>query len=175
VVPGRNASRIGDSGPASWSPDGSTIAYSRGGEIRDRYELDIWTVGPDGTGAAPLMRTSVAEFGPDWQPVSPSTPSPTAGEPCTYDLHERSITFNLRRHVIATGRVIALDGHAACESAWVRIKRRTRSGWREVNMTLTQTGTFSVELPDKPGRYQAVAVGDANCAAGRSVIRVHRH
>jgi hypothetical protein len=46
-----------------WSPDGSRIAYARGG--------DVWTIRPDGTGATRLSHTPRAtEGGPVWSPDS---------------------------------------------------------------------------------------------------------
>jgi WD40-like Beta Propeller Repeat len=54
-------SAASDSGDPAWSPDGSKIAFSRGG--------DLFTMNPDGTAEANLTNTpGAAEYGPNWSP-----------------------------------------------------------------------------------------------------------
>jgi hypothetical protein len=127
--------------------------------------------------ARPLLLSHNPEFAPDWQPLGPM-PVPIQGEgPCIYELRPRTVTLDLRRHLVARGRVNSVEGTSTCAGGWVRVDRRTRRGWQAVgNMTLTDNeGRFRAELPDRTGRYRATVTADAQCDVARSVVRVHRH
>jgi hypothetical protein len=73
--------------------------------------------------------------------------------------HTRSITLSLRRHFVARGKVIALDGFTDCvASVPVRIQRRVSGPWRTVGRTTTtDTGAYKKRIKDRPGKYRSVA------------------
>lgn len=161
---------------STWSPDGSTIAFTRSLRKPYRVATDIWTIPAGGGDARPLATTPVPEFDADWQPVTASTPAIPEGEPCEYDLHERAVTLELKKHVVATGHVTSVDGHESCEGAWVGVFRRKDGKWKKVREDLTnQQGEFRIELPDEPGRYRATAMGDVECNFAHSTVLRHRH
>jgi dipeptidyl aminopeptidase/acylaminoacyl peptidase len=58
-----------ESGPA-WSPDGTKIAFSftNGFPFGTCGNGSLYTMNPDGTGAAPLLNDDTIS-GPDWQPL----------------------------------------------------------------------------------------------------------
>ena len=161
---------------STWSPDGSTIAFTRSLAKPYRTATDIWTVPAEGGEPQPLATTSVPEFDADWQPVIASTPDVPEGEPCEYDLHERAVTLELKKHLVATGTVTSVDGHESCGGAWVGIFRRKDGKWKRVRQNLTnQAGEFRIELPDERGRYRASAMADAECAHAHSPVLRHSH
>jgi IPT/TIG domain len=73
--------------------------------------------------------------------------------------HARSITLSLRRHLVARGKVIVLDGFTDCAaSVPVRIQRRVSGSWRTVGRTTTtDTGAYKKRIKDRPGKYRSVA------------------
>jgi IPT/TIG domain len=73
--------------------------------------------------------------------------------------HARSITLSLRRHLVARGKVIVLDGFTDCAaSVPVRIQRRISGPWRTVGRTTTtDTGAYKKRIKDRPGKYRSVA------------------
>jgi hypothetical protein len=78
---------------------------------------------------------------------------------CLPSNHARSITLSLRRHLVARGNVIALDGFTDCAaSVPVRIQRRVSERWRTVGRTTTtETGAYKKRIKDRPGKYRSVA------------------
>ena len=52
-----------DSWP-TWSPDGARLAFSRKGT-----NFDLWKIGADGSGEAPLLEGSLDDVFPDWSPT----------------------------------------------------------------------------------------------------------
>jgi hypothetical protein len=78
---------------------------------------------------------------------------------CLPSNHARSITLSLRRHLVARGKVIALDGFTDCAaSVPVRIQRRVSERWRTVGRTTTtETGAYKKRIKDRPGKYRSVA------------------
>lgn len=94
-----------------------------------------------------------------------SSPSPTnnAGgapepEPETVD-HDRTVTLALRRALVATGRVSAEGDYEPCfQDVAVRLQRRTGDSWKGVGRARTDPqGAYRARLPDRSGRYRAVA------------------
>ena len=161
---------------STWSPDGSTIAFNRSIRYDDHTTTDIWTIPAGGGTAQALAETPNPDFDPDWQPVTSSTPVVPTGGPCVYELHDRSVTFRLKRHLVATGRVTAPDGYGSCASGWVSVFRRNDGGWKPVGSKLAnQEGRFRVKLDDRPGRYRAVVEADLECDSTESDVRRHRH
>jgi hypothetical protein len=88
-------------------------------------------------------------FGDDSVQAAPLAPSRL--------LHAMSLTLRLRGHLVAAGRMTAMDGFAACASrAPVRIYVRHGSGWDLVDRTSTHAGgRYSVRIPDDRGTYKA--------------------
>jgi hypothetical protein len=122
-------------------------------------------------------------------PIRVTTPSGTATSSTNFTVtvvvvHLRAITLNLVRHLVARGTVTATDGFAACTSGvTVKIQRRRADGtWRTVETDQTNDiGGYRERIPDRVGRYRAVAVreslnaGADLCARDRSPTVRHRH
>jgi hypothetical protein len=122
-------------------------------------------------------------------PIRVTTPSGTATSSTNFTVtvvvvHPRAITLNLVRHLVARGTVTATDGFAACTSGvTVKIQRRRADGtWRTVETDQTNDiGGYRQRIPDRVGRYRAVAVreslnaGADLCARDRSPTVRHRH
>jgi IPT/TIG domain len=98
--------------------------------------------------------------------------------------HPRSVTLSLRKHLVARGRVSSTEDPAftACvASVPVKVQRRVSGRWRTVRTTTTSsTGFYRRRIPDRPGRYRAVAPrvspGDPETdLCFRAVSRVRRH
>ena len=95
---------------------------------------------------------------------------------------QRSVTLALSRHVVAQGRVVLAglsDSPQLARCVAGAPVALTLNG-RTVRRTVTKAdGSFRQALPDRPGRYEAVAeeVADAGitCSQARSGARLHRH
>lgn len=102
-------------------------------------------------------------------------PSPTGETAAT----ERAVDLVLRHHVRAAGSVVAAD--ASCSSAVpVVIQKRKFDDWLDVASTTTDgDGGFAVRLPDRSGRYRAIAsearISEATCLAAKSAAVRHQH
>jgi IPT/TIG domain len=96
-------------------------------------------------------------------------------------IHRRTITLDLRRHLVARGLVTVNDGFAGCASnVPVKIQRLRDGRWRTVEGAQTNTdGTYREHIPDRVGTYRAVATrlelhGGADvCARDRSPRERH--
>lgn len=121
-------------------------------------------------------------------PIAVTTPGGTATSATAFTvieptIHARTITLNLRRHLVARGRVTVNDGFAECASTVpVKIQRFRDDRWRIVDTTRTNAeGFYRQRIPDRVGRYRSVAVrrelgGGADvCARDRSPRRSHSH
>jgi hypothetical protein len=93
--------------------------------------------------------------------------------------HDRTVTLDLKRHLVARGAVSS--DFEGCEAGVaVKIQRR-KGGWKTVeNVTTNPAGRFRAELRDRPGRYRAlVPASDAGpndtCDVARSARVRHRH
>ena len=83
--------------------------------------------------------------------------------------HERTVTLELRRHLVARGGVQVADGFDDC-AIDVRVNiQRLRSGtWRTIDSDQTNDdGIYREPIPDRGGRYRAVAVRE-ELNAGRT-------
>jgi hypothetical protein len=94
--------------------------------------------------------------------ISVTTPGGTATSATNFtvsNVHLRSVTLTLKRHLVAKGVVNASDGFTACEaSVPVKIQRKTNSGWKNVgSTTTTASGSYSKRIKDKAGKYRARA------------------
>lgn len=89
---------------------------------------------------------------------------------------ERSVTLDLRKHLVARGQVSANEVPSCEQGVSVAIKR---NGEVVETATTDTEGAYKVRLPDRPGRYQAVAkpTGDGGpaCLRAKSPVERHRH
>jgi large repetitive protein len=98
-------------------------------------------------------------------------------------IHQRTITLDLLRHLVARGLVTVNDGFGVCASnVPVKIQRLRDGRWRTVDIAQTNTdGTYREHIPDRVGTYRAVATrvglnGGADvCARDRSPRERHSH
>jgi IPT/TIG domain len=130
----------------------------------------------------PTQITAVVPAGATTGPISVKKPgSHTATSSTNFTvipptIHPRTITLDLRRHLVARGLVTATDGFADCSSnAPIKIQRLRDGRWRTVDTTLTNTdGVYRERIPNRAGTYRAVAIrlglndGADVCARDRS-------
>lgn len=102
-------------------------------------------------------------------------PGPDPTEPVN---HVMRLSLKLSGGLVASGRMTAADGYLPCtRSAPVGVLKKTATGWKVVNDTLTDPdGKYRMRLPNKRGRYVAVSpegsVNDLNlCGRAESPIR----
>jgi hypothetical protein len=101
----------------------------------------------------------------------------------TVTTHDRTITLDLRRHLVARGIVTVNDGFGACASTVpVKIQRLRSGTWRTIDTTQTDTaGTYRERIRDRVGVYRAVAkrvelnTGADVCVRDRSPRERHTH
>jgi hypothetical protein len=97
------------------------------------------------------------------------------------DLHARSVTLRLRKHLVAKGVVTTLDSFDVCEAeVGVRIQRRRDGRWRTLKIVTTAAdGSFRTRVADRRGLYRARAIRVETiqdlCRAANSPRRRHRH
>jgi hypothetical protein len=112
--------------------------------------------------------------------ISITTPGGTGTSAMTFTVvptfHSRSISISLRRHLVVRGTVSAGGFDACAEDALVRIRRFADGAWRTIATTHTNDdGFYRVRVPDRPGRYRALApretLGDSDIC-GRALSRV---
>lgn len=96
--------------------------------------------------------------------------------------HARSVSLNLKKHLVANGAVSVPDGFLACkEGVTVSVQRKTSSGFKTIKNAVTSaSGTYKTKLPDKKGVYRASlavvsAGGSDTCGAAVSPTKRHRH
>jgi hypothetical protein len=90
----------------------------------------------------------------------------------------RFVTLREVRSLVARGAVSADNGYTACAaSVPVKIQRRIAGEWNTVRTTTTSpTGSYSRRIPDKAGRYRAMAptiflFGPSSCLRAISPVR----
>ena len=90
----------------------------------------------------------------------------------------RSVTLHEVRSLVARGTLSADNGYTACAaSVPVKIQRRVAGEWNTVRTTTTSpTGSYSRRIPDKAGRYRAMAptiflFGPSSCLRAISPVR----
>ena len=136
---------------------------------------------------APPSPTPEPTSEPTSQPsATPSPPAPSpeptpTTEPVAYT---RSVTLDLRRHLVGRGDVDAGSAEGCSDSVPVVVERRTGGKWLAVATTTTAAdGTFELRLPDRRGRYRALTpqldVDDGDdrytCAIAASAPQRHSH
>jgi len=97
-------------------------------------------------------------------------------------VHERRISFEIARHLVAKGRVTATEGVSACwQGVSVTIQRRVEGKWRSAGKARTDAnGVYRVQLRDHTGTYRAKAPkvsfpGGDVCTLAISRTRRHHH
>jgi Tol biopolymer transport system component len=158
-----------------WSPSGERIVFSRDG--------DIWTMSPDGNDQVNLTRVDLRE---DRRPLWSHDGSKIAYVGNRYrpppPVHQRSITLELRKHLVLRGRIRSqVDGCA--QGVVVRVQRATRNGWRTLRRVETDRhgGNFRAKVKDLQGKYRVVVPeltlnpDGERCERARSQARRHRH
>ena len=121
-------------------------------------------------------------------PVNDNQCTVTVGNSTTVDARfglirrNRTISLQLDRHLIATGKVKSPDEIAACVAhVPVVIERRVDTEWKEEsNLSTDDDGTFRGRVDDRPGIYRAVAIGvttnlDGRCVGVHSDRAEHEH
>jgi hypothetical protein len=118
--------------------------------------------------------------------ISVTTPGGTATSATNFtvsNVHTRSVTLSLKRHLVAKGVVSVSDAFTACvASVPVKIQRRVSGSWKNVgSATTSATGSYSKKLKDKTGKYRAKApkvtlnAGVDVCKGAKSPVRKHTH
>jgi hypothetical protein len=86
-------------------------------------------------------------------PPEPNCPFPI--------LFKRTVTLHLVKSLVARGKVSTYDATAPAEckaNVPVKIQRRVAEGWKTVRTTTTRsTGSYRRRIPDRPGKYRAMA------------------
>jgi hypothetical protein len=141
---------------------------------------------PSGTTDGPIRVTTFATTGGTiFSTTQFTTPPPDCPE-VGGNVHARSITLSLRKHLVARGRVSSTEDPAFTDCVAgvpVKIQRRRAGGWRTVGSTTTSdTGGYKKRIKDRPGKYRALApkvtLGDPvtdTCSRAVSPRRTHRH
>ena len=138
----------------------------------------LGTVVPEVVPTADPSPSSSATVEPSPDPSPSATdivPDPLPSED-PVESHARSITLNLRKHLIAKGRVLADDVQQCTANVAVQIKRNGKT----IKKTRTgEAGSYSVRIPDRRGRYRAVVVRSETatliCGRAESSLVRHRH
>src|SRR6266542_42518 len=91
-------------------------------------------------------------------PIRVTTPNGTATSSTNFTVttvttHDRTITLDLRRHLVARGIVTVNDGFGACASTVpVKIQRLRNGTWRTIDTTQTDSaGTYRERIRDRVG------------------------
>ena len=120
--------------------------------------------------------------------ISVTTPIATATSTTDFTVivvtnHDRSISLELKKHLVASGTVSVTDGFNACRAnVLVKIQRLVDGTWKVVGSDQTSSnGEFKTNLKDKTGKYRALAKkekinGGADvCNVDYSATRKHHH
>ena len=117
--------------------------------------------------------------------ITVTTPGGTATSTANFVvsvLHSRTVSLDLRKHLIAKGEVSA-GGFSAClASVEVKIQRMKSGHWKTVGSDTTGSdGSFKTRLDDKTGKYRArapkvvLSSGADICSRATSPSQNHNH
>jgi hypothetical protein len=172
---------------------GTATTASVGGDVR--FNQYTTTATHTGTPEAPRQLSVVVPSGAVDGPIRVSTFNDVLDEgavlsrpfnvvaegadlSCALIETSRSVTLRLTRSLVARGVVSADDGFTACVAGVpVKIKRRVAGEWNTLRTTITSpTGSYSRRIPDKAGRYRAMApkiflFGPSSCLRTISPVR----
>jgi hypothetical protein len=166
-------------GDVRFAPYTATATHT--GALETPTQLSV--VVPSGTADGPIRVSTFNDVDGEGAVLSETTfQVPPPDFQCWPPMHERSITLNLRRHLVARGKVSVGDGFTDCVAAVpVRIQRRSSGHWKTVGRTTTaDTGSYKKRIRDRAGKYRAEArwisltTGDW-CLFAASPIRRHSH
>lgn len=96
--------------------------------------------------------------------------------------HSRSVDLTIKKHMVVSGVLVGTDEFSPCVAGVdIELQRRASPGWKPVqSVETTSTGSFTMKLPDKPGKYRAVAKAHSistvhGCREAVSAIAKHNH
>ncbi|HEX5914683.1 MAG TPA: hypothetical protein VFY54_16300, partial [Rubrobacter sp.] len=148
---------------------GTTTTAPMGGDVR--FAPYTETATHTGTQESPRLLIVVVPANADDGRIRVSTFNDVLGEGavlgasffvpephCDPVPHSRSVTLHLVRSLVARG-VVSDDEFTDCAaSVPVKIQRRVSGEWTTVRTTTTSlTGSYRRRIPDKAGRYRAMA------------------
>lgn len=96
-------------------------------------------------------------------------------------VHARTVSLQLRKHLVARGSVAVLDGFAVCgQDVLVELQRKRDGVWKTVRqVAANDEGSFKSPLADRSGKYRArvpqTQSGSDLCSEDVSPSVKHRH
>jgi IPT/TIG domain len=128
------------------------------GGIPTTYDVQsagrIVTAVPAGATTGPIAVTTKTGTG-----TSSGDFTVTGGEPPPPpepQVHDSKVTFKLKGHLVASGRVTMPDGTDCVSSRTVLVQRRVDGRWKNVGLDLTnELGAYREVLRDRRGTYRA--------------------
>ena len=159
-------------------PDGTLVTSFVDSEHRSPAVAVLMSRDGSAPHAQPTAMPTSSAAAPNPEPSASSANPSTSPEPV---IHERALTLSLRKHLVAKGTLSLTSSEPRCTAnVSIAIEHRRGTGWRAIrDVTTTSGGRFRARLPDRSGRYRAVAseleLGDATCAATTSPVVRHAH
>lgn len=162
----------------TWRGDAMWLAFARGAP-GDPSTAEIWAMDAEGH-EIQLTSTVGGNYDPDWGPCTLDTESLCSSTPAPA-VYDRSVTLDLSRHLVATGRVRCSAGAMDCVAGVrVKVQRKATSGWVVVERVRTgDDGRYRVRIPDRPGTYRATVPWSSGvgfgCEEATSTAARHAH
>ena len=119
-------------------------------------------------------------------PITVTNPLGTGTSATSFTLkthHARSVSLELKKHLVASGTVSVSDGFNACRSnVTVKIQRLIDGTWKVVGSDQTSSnGSYKTSVKDKAGKFRAIAKKETRnggadvCTKDTSATRKHHH